>query len=176
MRAALVCLLGAVAAMSCGRVSSTGVGERAVVPVPAQDYSGMHGEPRFPMPAQALSGRRVLLILIPMTAPNTAHFITGTAQWTDTALEVRPSGADVPIVARGSSAALEAFDPGVLRELILPEVYPRVAALAAGIEACVAVFVPQSPAVGLRLEEPFFGLASGAAGEVLLMRGDPDLE
>jgi hypothetical protein len=126
------------------------------------------------MPAQSLTGRRVLLIVIPVTAPNTAHFFAGTARWTGTALEVRPTGADAPIDARGSDESLEAFDPAELPSLMDPEAYARVAELATGVDACVAVFAPERPATGLVLEAPFLGLARGAAGEVLLMRGEPD--
>jgi hypothetical protein len=124
--------------------------------------------------ADALTGRRVLLIVIPTTAPHAAHFVAGTARWSGGALEVRPTPAAAPVIARGSAEELTAFDPAVLPSLIEPQVYPRVAALAAGVEACIAVFAPEPPVGGLVLEAPFFGLARGAAGEVLLMRGDPD--
>lgn len=147
---------------------------------PIELVPGRHADARrFPMSPDSLEGRRVLLIVVPLNDVQTVYFLTGTAEWSGTELRVHlPSGGE-PVIARGSRVALEGFDPAVLPRLIVPEQYPQIATLARGVDAAVAVFAPTAPtapdaAVSLKLKTPFYGLARGAAGEVLLMQGGPD--
>jgi hypothetical protein len=63
----------------------------------------------------------------------------------------------------------------MLPRLIVPEHAAKVAALANGATACVAIFAAKAPPVGVALEAPFFGLARGQDGEAFLMQGEaPD--
>lgn len=143
------------------------------VPEPTVSDALVSPAPRqFPMSPEAMDGRRILLIAIPEDAMDSAYFLAGTAQWTGADLRVRAGTDTTAAVVRGSRAALSGFSPATLPRLILPRYYPRVAALATGVEACVVVAVPTAPPTGLALSHPFFGLAMGRDGEVFLMQGD----
>ncbi len=128
---------------------------------------------QFPMSPETMDGRRILLIAIPKDAMDSAYFLTGTAHWTGAALQVRVGTDTMAVVVRGTRAALSGFSPATLPKLILPPYYPRVAALAGQVEACVVATVPTAPRAGLVFSRPFFGLALGRDGEVFLFRGDP---
>lgn len=125
------------------------------------------------MSPETMDGRRILLIAIPEDAMDSAYFLAGTAQWTGTELRVRAGTDTAAEVVRGSRAALSGFSPATLPRLVLPRYYPQVAAIATEVEACVVVTVPTAPRTGFALSEPFFGLAMGRDGKVLLMQGDP---
>ena len=129
--------------------------------------------PKVPDSAQALEGSRVLLIIIPEHAPETAYFTAGTAHWTGAALEVRTDPRAPAAVAVGSAQALRPFSPTKLPRLIVPKYAAKVAALARGATACVVIFAPHGPPVGVALENPFFGLARGQDGRAFLMQGEP---
>lgn len=162
----LVLLPGLLSA--CAHPTST------TVPRPAVKGAMVNQAPRqFPMSPETMDGRRILLIAIPEDAMDSAYFLAGTAQWTGTDLRVRAGTDTADEVVRGSRAALSGFSPATLARLILPRYYPQVAALATQVEACVVVVVPTAPRTGLALSQPFFGLAMGRDGEVLLMQGDP---
>lgn len=73
---------------------------------------------------------------------------------------------------RGTREALAGFDPAVLSKIIVPEHYPTVAALAAHVYACVAMFSQEEPVGSMVLEWPFFGLGGNmTTGQVLLFQG-----
>jgi hypothetical protein len=128
---------------------------------------------QFPMSPESMDGRRILLIAIPEDAMDSAYFLAGTAKWTGAALQVRVGTDTMAAIARGSRAALMGFSSATLPRLILPRYYPRVAALATQVEACVVVTVPTAPRAGLVFIHPFFGLALGREGEVFLIQADP---
>ena len=126
----------------------------------------------FPIPPTALSGLRALLIVIPRESPRDTAFFVGTAECDGSSIGLMgPHGRIVEAIA-APAEALRGFDPKVLPKVLMPDAYQSVASLLAGVDACVAVFAGAPPG-GLTHADAFFGLAAGAAGEPLLMQGDP---
>lgn len=119
-----------------------------------------------------LADRRILLILVSRTDPRAARFVAGRVNVADGLGSVETSsGTRVELEA--DVAGLRGFDPAMLGSLIVPRHYPDVAALADGVEACVAIFSAAEPAGAHVARNAFYGMAVDARGGVLLMQGDP---
>jgi len=127
----------------------------------------------FPIPANALTGLYVLLMVIPLDSPHDAYFFVGTAVWDRRSIFLVDDAEQRLVRIPVSAEALQGFDPQVLPNVLMPRVLEELAPRLGEIDSCVAVFADTAPAGAPAHHNAFFGLARGTKGEPLLMQGDP---
>ncbi|MGH7713063.1 MAG: hypothetical protein ACREOG_17355 [Gemmatimonadaceae bacterium] len=123
------------------------------------------------MPASALSGKRVLLIMISRSNPESVWLITGRGQLIDSTFQVVPDSGAAPVAVVAVDLQDNAFEPTVLPHLVGEETYlPLARQLADDVARCIPMFVDQMP-VGAKPVPGFLGgLATGPNGKIFLMQ------
>lgn len=124
---------------------------------------------------QSITGRRVLLIVVPRPHVADACFFVGVARCDGTGISVADDHGRSTAIFQAPAEALRAFDPERLPRLIVREHYQQIRRLIGDIDGCVAVFTDSAPAGGMVLREAFYGLGTGAPGQPLLFQGDPEV-
>ena len=127
----------------------------------------------FPIPANELTGRYVLLIVTPLDSPHDAYFFVGTAVWDRRSIFLVDDAEQRLVRIPVSAEALQGFDPQALPNVLMPRVLEELAPQLAEIESYVPVFADTAPGGAAAHHNAFFGLARGNRGEPLLMQGDP---
>lgn len=120
------------------------------------------------------TGRRILLIVIPRSAPYEAHFFVGVANIDADGLELDGRTGAEPVYVAARRDFLRFFDPRVLPRLIRRKDWPAVERLSQGVERCVSVFADGAPPGGLVRHQAFFAMAENANGQPVLFQGDED--
>lgn len=123
-----------------------------------------------PTPGE-LTGKRVLLIVILKSQADTAYLLTGVIHTTADELLVLPDSAPEPVAIPEFDVKHNLFDPAVLPTLVGDDgLVPLAERLADEVTWCIAMFRDEVPD-GARPVPGFIGgLATGPAGEILLMQ------
>ncbi|HXD47610.1 MAG TPA: hypothetical protein VN600_02475 [Gemmatimonadaceae bacterium] len=124
----------------------------------------------YPLKGSALSGHRILLILIPRDKPRDVYFAAGVAEVRSDSITVAPH--DVERIRIDTSPdALSGFDPEMLPRLLSGPAMKHLGDLGTLVEACVPLFVYVPPPGCLRISDCLFGLGQSADGRPLLFQG-----
>ena len=123
------------------------------------------------MSSSALSGKRVLLIMISRSNPETVYVLTGRAQVIDSTLQVVPDSGGTPITVQRVDLDENSFEPAVLPHLVGDETYlPLAGQLASEVARCIPMFADQIPASAVAVPGFLGGLATGPNGKIFLMQ------
>jgi hypothetical protein len=123
------------------------------------------------MPSSALSGKRVLLIMISRSNPESVYLLTGRAQVIDSAVQVVPDSGGTPVAVQRVDLEDNSFEPAVLSHLVGEETYlPLAGQLADEVARCIPMFVDQKPAPARAVPGFLGGVVTGPNGKIFLMQ------
>lgn len=120
-------------------------------------------------PEPPYDNRPIAVILVDENDYERAFVVVGIVRATPEGFVLRAGDQDA-VELRGREREFEAFPLHPLDELFTPPAVAELGPHVAGIELATVLWTRRPPPSAIVLTSPFWGFATGASGEILLMR------